>query len=86
MPVRQITPILRVVDDPEAVGPVDRIDQVDKGGQEARRAQEARQSVLMDLEVVQVAAQADLEVVRSNDAVVNKSGADVNKKSFNHKS
>ena len=51
MPVRQITPILRVVDDPEAVGPVDRIDQVDKRGQEARRAQEVCQSVLTDLEV-----------------------------------
>tara|TARA_B100000700_G_scaffold313773_1_gene399315 strand:+ start:404 stop:697 length:294 start_codon:yes stop_codon:yes gene_type:complete len=97
VPEKQIVATPRVVpaqaDDPQAVDPqaVDRADLidrvVDKGGREARRDQEAHQSVLMALEVVQEAVQVDPEVVRNNnDEVGSKNGADVSKRSFSHKS
>ena len=92
MPEKQIVATPRVVpaqaDDPQAVDHADRIDRVvDKGGREARRDQEAHQSVLMALEVALEVVQVDPEVVRNNnDEVVNKSGGDVSKRSFSHKS
>ena len=92
MPEKQIVAPPRVVpaqaDDPQAVDRADLIDRVvDKGGREARRDQEAHQSVLMALEVVLEVVQVDPEVVRNNnDEVVNKSGGDVSKRSFSHKS
>ena len=93
MPEKQIVATRRAVpaqaDDPQAVDRADLIDRVvDKGGREARRRdQEAHQSVLMALEVVQEAVQVDPEVVRNNnDEVGSKNGADVSKRSFSHKS
>ena len=92
MPEKQIVATPRVVpaqaDDPQAVDRADLIDRVvDKGGREARRDQEAHRAVLMALEVVLEVVQVDPEVVRNNnDEVVNKSGGDVSKRSFSHKS
>jgi len=93
VPEKQIVATRRAVpaqaDDPQAVDHADRIDRVlDKGGREARRRdQEAHRSVLMALEVVLEVVQVDPEVVRNNnDEVVNKSGGDVSKRSFSHKS
>ena len=91
MPGRQIMSILQVarvqVGDLQAVDHADPIDQVDKGRREVFRDREVHRLVLMDLEAVQGAVQVGREVALSNnDEVVNKSDADVSKRSFSHKS